>query len=296
MRNLLIICVAVLLFNSIHAQVIETENELKKQNIDTLSGWAFGGVTNINFSQMHFSENWAAGGQSSYTINGILSLFSNYKTENSSWDNNLDIGYGVLTQLNKEGENSTQKTDDKIEFASKYGEKASEHWYYAALFSFKSQMAEGFNYPDDSTVISKIFAPAYLIGAIGMDFKPNKDLSIFAAPLTGKMTIVNDDTLSSNGAFGVDPGQKSRIELGGFIKIAYSKNLMENVSLQTKIDLFSNYLNRPEKVDINWEILIAMKVNKYISANISTNLVYDFDVIDELQFKEVLGIGFSYQF
>ena len=157
-------------------------------------------------------------------------------------------------------------------------------------------MEDGFNYPDDVTVISTLLAPAYLLAAVGMDYKPNDDLSIFAAPLTSKMTIVTDDTLSSHGAFGVDPGNKTRMELGGYVKIAYKRNLMENISLQTKLDLFSNYLDKPEDVDISWEILIAMKVNKYVNANISTHLVIDKDVDADIQFKEVLGIGVSYKF
>lgn len=169
-------------------------------------------------------------------------------------------------------------------------------------------MDKGYNYPYIDNPISNMFAPAYIIDAVGMDYKPNKDLSMFAAPLTGKMTIVNDQDLANSGSFGVEPaitdtsgniitsGNKTRTELGGYVKIVYKRNVMENVSMQTKVDLFSNYLDHPEKVDLSWEVLIAIKVNKYISANISTHLVYDFDVIDEWQFKEVLGIGFSYKF
>lgn len=97
--------------------------------------------------------------------------------------------------------------------------------------------------------------------------------------------------------------------------MAYNTNLVENVGLTTRIDLFSNYLNNPENIDINWEVLISMKVNKFMSSTISTQLLYDDDVtlqkkdpiveddvvIDSgrgpgVQFKEVLAIGFSYKF
>ena len=82
---------------------------------------------------------------------------------------------------------------------------------------------------------------------------------------------------------------------------------MKNVSFTTKIDLFSNYANNPQNIDVSWETLIGMKVNKYISVSFNTHLLYDDDVKiqvpDEeksvgslVQFKEIFGVGFSYQF
>ena len=59
-------------------------------------------------------------------------------------------------------------------------------------------------------------------------------------------------------------------------------------------------------VDVNWDVLINMKINKYLSATLNTTLKYDNDVKtfnDEgekhgakVQFKEVLGIGVAYNF
>ena len=83
---------------------------------------------------------------------------------------------------------------------------------------------------------------------------------------------------------------------------------MENVVFQTKLDLFSNYLNKPQNIDVSWETLLSMKVNKFISATLSTHLLYDDDIkiaVDtdddgvtdktgpRIQFKEVLAVGFS---
>ncbi len=300
MKKILLLFSSFLIVVLLNAQVTEAEEELKKHNIDTIAGWKSGGVISVNFTQVSLT-NWAAGGQSSYSANGLLSLFANYKTTSSSWDNTLDLGYGVL----KQGENADWiKTDDKIDFTSKYGQKAFSKWYYAGLLNFKTQMAKGYNYPD-SIYISKFLAPAYILGAIGMDHKPNDNFSLFVAPVTGKFTIVNDQTLSDSAAFGVEAGKKFRSETGGYMKIFYKKDIMENITAQTKLDLFSNYIDNPENIDVSWEVLIAMKINKYISANITTHLIYDddIDVTDKdgnigprVQFKEVLGIGFSFKF
>lgn len=299
-------------------ELVGTKEVLKKQNTDTIEGWKTGGLFSVNLTQVSLT-NWNAGGENSISINGILNLFANYKKGNSAWDNQLDLGYGILQQ----GGDEIRKTDDKIEFTSKYGQRAAKNWYYAALVNFKSQMTAGYNYPDDSTIISNFLAPGYVLGAIGMDYKPNDNLTVFISPLTMKATIVNDENLANAGAFGVNPaeydnlgnivkkGSTLRSEYGGYVRAQLKKELMENVSFQTRIDLFSNYSEEPTHIDVNWEVLIAMKVNKYISANITTNLIYDHDVdiaVDEngddipdafgprVQFKEVLGVGLSVKF
>ena len=296
------------------AQVTDAEGKLKAQSADTLKGWKKGGVIGFNLAQTSLT-NWAAGGEKSVAINGLFSVFANYKSEKSAWDNSLDLGYGVLNQ----GESDEfRKTDDKIDFLSKYGRKAYKNFYYAALFNAKTQMTRGYKYADDGTEtkISNIFAPAYFVAALGMDYKPNAYLSVFAAPITGKVTVVNDESLSNAGAFGVDPGSKSKSEFGGYVRIIYSRNdftqaILKNVTFTTKLDLFSNYIEDPQNIVVNWETLIALKVNKYINVNLMTHLIYDdkvlFDVDDnndgvvekqiaKVQFKEIFGVGLSYKF
>lgn len=300
------------------AQTTEAEEDLKKQSKDSLEGWKTGGVFSVNLTQTSLT-NWNAGGQNSVSVNGLLSVFANYKKGNSTWDNSLDLGYGILQQDGI----GVRKTDDKIDFTSKYGQKAFKNWYYAGLVNFKSQMTAGYNYPDDSTEISNFLAPGYVLVAIGMDFKPSDVFTLFISPLTMKTTIVNDQTLANAGAFGVDPaeyndlgvliseGKTIRSEYGGYLRVQFKKDIMKNVNLQSRLELFSNYAEEPTHIDVNWETLISMKVNKYISATILTQLIYDHDIdigvdtngddiIDKIgprtQFKEVLGIGLTYKF
>jgi hypothetical protein len=291
------------------AQVTDAEKALRTQHADTTLGWKKGGVLALNVAQTSLT-NWAAGGQNSFAANGIFSGFINYKKGKSVWVNTLDIGYGLL----KQGGTGYRKTDDKFDFLSKYGREAFKNFYYSALINFKTQMAPGYNYPNDSVKISDFLAPAYLLGALGMDYKPNANFSAFVAPVTGKIIIVNDKALSDAGAFGVDPGKKSKTEFGGYIRLIYTRNnfksaFLKNVTFTTKADFFSNYLDKPQNIVVNWETLIAFKVNKFISANISTQLIYDdkikvptkrngvpAEVGSLIQFKEILGIGFSYNF
>ncbi len=262
--------------------------------------WKTGGNLGLSFTQTSLT-NWAAGGENSLSTNAYLSLFANWARGKGAWDNTLDLAYGLL----KQGDADLRKSDDKIDLASKYGYKASEKWFYTALLNFKSQFTNGYKYPNDSTVISTFLAPGYLTASLGMDYKPNDHFTAFISPLTAKMTLVNDQTLADAGAYGVDPGKKLRSEFGGFAKIAFKTDLMENVNFMTKADFFSNYLNNPQNIDVNWEVLIAMKVNKFITANLSTQLLYDDDIniVDKdgkvgprTQFKEIFGVGFAYKF
>ncbi|MBK6640251.1 MAG: DUF3078 domain-containing protein [Bacteroidetes bacterium] len=284
--------------------------------VDT--SWKTGGIIGLNFTQVSLS-NWAAGGQNSISGIALFNYYANYNKGKNIWDNSIDLGYG----LTQNGDADPIKSEDKIDLATKYGRYAFKHWYYSALLGFKSQFTPGYNYPDDSTKISNFMAPAYITLALGMDYKPNDNFSVMIAPVTGRIIIVNDEDLADAGAFGVDPaeynelfekvkdGEKMRTEFGASIRALYKKDIIENVNLQTKLELFSNYLEDPQNIDVNWEVLISMKVNKYITATLATQLIYDDNtiiavdnnsdgIIDEAgprtQFKEVLGVGFSYKF
>lgn len=305
MKKPLLILIAAVMPVIAYSQVTEAEEKLRALTEDSIIGWKYGGVINLNTSQTSLT-NWSAGGQSSFSINGVVSLFARNKKEKSLWENYFDIGYGTLHQKSE----GWRKTDDRIDLTSKYGVRAAENLYYAGILNFKTQMTPGYNYPNDSVIISDLFAPAYLLLALGIDYVPNPDLTLYFSPITYKLTIVADDALSAAGAFGVDPGEKFKNELGGYLRAMYKKNLMENVSLQTKLELFTNYLKNFGSIDVSWETLIAMKVNRFISATLSTHLLYDEDVDVEItnddgsirmynskvQFKEVLAVGFSFNF
>lgn len=282
------------------------------------TSWKRSGLVGINFTQVNLS-NWAAGGENSIAGMAMFKYAANYNDGKNTWDNMIDLAYG----LTQKGDESPIKSDDKIDLSTKYGRYAFKHWYYSALLGFKSQFTPGYNYPNDSVEISNFMAPAYITVALGMDYKPSPAFSMLIAPLTGRIIIVNDQVLADAGAFGVDPaefdllgnkisdGENLRYEFGAFLKAEYKKDILENVNFATKLELFSNYREDAQNVDVNWETTFSMKVNKYITATLSTQLIYDDNtiinidknddgIVDEsgprTQFKEVLGIGLAYTF
>lgn len=266
-------------------------------------GWNRSGKISFQINQVSLT-NWNAGGQNSLSAVSGFEYGIGRKTETSTWDNTLRLAYGVQ----KLGDGKIQKIDDQIDILSQYSQDLKGNWKYSGLLNFKTQFTDGFNYPDDSTVISTAMAPGYLIASAGFEYKLGKKFRALISPVTGKATFVLDDTLSANGAFGVDTGSTLRVELGAFIKASCQLPIMENVMLKSRADLFSNYLENPQNIDVNWETSVDMKVNSFLTVSVSTHLIYDHDIQiaydDEdptktgprVQFKEVLGVGLLYKF
>ena len=268
------------------------------------SNWTKKGSVGLNFSQVSFT-NWAAGGQNALNWLGTFNYSINYAKDKFKWDNSLNtaLGYSYFNFKQK-----PVKTDDILEFTSLAGLKATEHLNYSLEFAFRSQFANGYDYATDSTqYISKFMAPAYISLGLGAEWVPNEHFSINFAPITGRLTIVNDEYLASIGAFGVnglDPGDpdihgdRVRFEFGARLAAKMKYTIINNVDYESKLELFSNYLNHPERIDVDWQNLFVMKVNSWLNCNFGTHLIYDYDIPfpdkkdgSKVQFKEVLSVG-----
>jgi hypothetical protein len=280
--------------------------------------WDFGGTGTVNFSQVSLN-NWAAGGQNSMSVLGILNLYTNYKQGKNTWNNTLDLTYGSVKLQNQR----VQKSDDRLELNLKYGREATSKWFYTGQLNMRTQLTPTYT-PNRDTMLSNFMSPAFILTSIGMDYKPNPKLSVFISPLTGKFTAVLNQDLADQGVFGVQAadqdmegnlisgtGQRLRKEFGGFVNVRFRNEIFKNVTLQSKADLFSNYLHNPQNVDMNWENLVDFKINKFLSATLFVHLIYDDDILIDvdrsgdgaidgkgprLQLKETMGIGFSYKF
>ncbi len=269
---------------------------LSAQEAKDTTYWKRNGDFTLNFSQVSFS-NWAAGGKNSVSGVALYNYAANYLKDRMAWDNSLNLGYGLL----KEGSNDLIKSEDKMEFNSKAGYRMAPEskWFYSGLLGFRSQFANGYKYPNTDNRISALFAPAYLNFALGADYKPNDKFSLFLSPLGSKFTYVGDDVLAP--LFGLKEGKNLRAEMGGTLRSELKLPIATNVDMVTALGLFSNYLDKPQNVDVNWDFRLNMKINKYLSANLITNMIYDDNIkIDGknslVQWKQLFGVGFSYKF
>ena len=279
--------------------------DVDSTKLDTLksSNWKLKSLHSLNGTQSSF-VNWNAGGRNNISLNASILASANFNKEMWSWSNDLSLAFGGIKYLDESEVFMYQKTDDKIDLSSMAGIRISKKFLISLNAGFKTQFAEGFNYPNDSIAISKFMAPGYMNLALGTDYVKDANFSVFGSPFAAKTTFVMDDSLSQIGSFGVEKGERVRHEFGAFIKLKWNAALMKNIEMKSKLELFSNYLNNPQNIDVNAELVFVFRVNSLFSATAQWNLIYDDDIqirdIDgnvgpRTQFKSVLGIGISYK-
>ncbi|WPR73718.1 DUF3078 domain-containing protein [Algoriphagus sp. NG3] len=275
--------------------------------------WKTGGNYNLNIQQVTLS-NWAAGGASTFALNSGLTLFANYKKDNKVWDTQLTVSLGFNRQDDRAYR--TRKTNDNFTFVSNYGRELSEFFYLSTQLDARTQLLAGYKYtrPAGSDVevrtkISDLLSPGYLQSSTGLNYrktyKDNSKISVILSPFTGRFTIVLDDSLSRAGAFGVVPGENVRAEAGVSLAASVTDiQLMKNVTWKSDINLFSNYEVFGNMV-VNFNSVIRMKVNRFISTRIETVLIYDEEVFikqddgtskQAVQLQNLINFGISLDF
>ena len=172
---------------------------------------------------------------------------------------------------------------------------------------------------------SNFLAPGRLTLAAGLDWKPNDMFSLFFSPAAGKMTFVTDKGVDET-TYGLQANTIVRTEFGAFLKAEFKKEIMKNIKFKTSLIMFNNYLDSSKddfydkdgnykqksnrgNIDVDWVTGFDLTVNKWITVNLATQLIYDHDVkitrTDKdgitktgptTQFSEALNVGFTYRF
>lgn len=298
------------------------------QKADTAKPWKISGLTSLTFNQISF-ENWSAGGENSISGTALMKFYADYKKEKFSVNNNVNLRYGIVKN---ESYDKARKNEDLIEINSQWNYELTKHWSASALINLTTQFTDGYNYPDDSTVVSKFFAPAYLTVAPGILYKPTEYFNILVTPVTMRGIFVLDQDLADLGAYGVDradttatgqivegSGQNAKIKVGAFMEMYFKKEIKTDLVFESKLNLFYNYLednsipDDATPIDFNWQNFVNYSINKWFSANFFIHLAYmpgdvfiertgidgkKIEVIpnDKLQIKQTLGIGLAYNF
>lgn len=293
-----------------------------KKKVDYIGPeWVQKNKATFDLSEVAF-VNWSAGGSNS--ISGLVGFTSeaNYKDKYIFWNNNVTARIGI----NKQEDRELRKTDDLFEMNSNIGYKphSASNWFYSARLNFKTQMANGYRYPDTDKPISRFMAPGYLFFGGGMEYGKNiESLSFYFSPITLKATFVLDEDLANAGSFGVTPavldeagnvivkGERVRNEVGILLTNYYKMKVAENIEMVHNLSLYSDYINSFGNIDIDWKIDFDFKVNSFIRATLGSHLKYDDDIkttvpsaiegeVEEagakVQWKQFLGVGFAIDF
>ena len=291
-------------------------------------GWTRGGNASLLFSQAAFNNEWTGGGVSNISGNFSLTYEINYNKGGLVWDNALLAEYG-LTKLKED--DFARKTNDRLVLNSILGKQIKEtNWYYSYYVNFKTQMDSGYEDTDtpllddngDPVIIdgnplfetnrvktTHFFSPAYLQAGPGLLWKKSDNLKVNISPAALKFIFVHDEFTNvgsdqdaidafnnAGGYFGVEANETIRFEFGAAIE-AYAKfNLMENIVFENFVNLYSNYLEDPQNVDIDYTANIIFTINDWITANITFQAIYDDNAVQGFQIRETLGIGVAHGF
>lgn len=280
-----------------------TEKAVKILTDTTGNGWKRKGNISFLFNQSNFN-NWIAGGENNISGNLSINYDFNYKMNGLTWDNKVLASYGLLQTKNSDFE---KKTDDRFEFNSVLGKRAFGEWYYSFFLNFRTQFTKGYVYGKDINgaeirePYTNLLSPGYLTFGPGMFWKKHDNLKVNFAPLTSKLTFV--DKMNTSGLeyvdgsyFGVDANKSVRYELGFYASAYYKFDIMTNVSAENILNLYTNYLEKPENVDLDYTLAIVMKINNYLSTNFVFQTIYDDNAFRGFQTRQVLGLGVNYKF
>lgn len=283
------------------------DSKLHKVNLPQVDPlpWTMFGTGNIGFSQTTLS-NWAKGGESSLSMLLIEKYVANYSKRGLKWENMVEFRLGFFSSKSR----GVEKNDDKLEVQSRIGYSAFKKWYYSGESNFRTQVARGYKFPDKTNPISTFMAPAYLTFSIGMDYKPNKNFSLFLSPITSKTTFVLDTALIKAKNYGLAPGKRKLWEPGFIAKMNLHWRIMPNINYDTRAEVFNDYRYPFQKFNINWEESLVMEVNRHINTRVMSQLIYDYNVKFPIkdatgkqiasearwQFMELFSIGFNYKF
>ena len=293
MLNRLVVIFCLVFFSSLKAQGLDSIQLTKS------ASWG------VNFANVGLS-NWAAGGESSVALGTVLNSKLVRRKGLGTWTNQFDFALGGA----RVGDKDFRKTDDNIILQTKYTQRFSKKFRFSAIGIFRTQLLDGFKFRADPLnegeelreKISGFMSPGYLSLNLGFDYQPSDVFSVSLAPTSGKFTFVSDQTLADAGAFGVSAGEHSRAEFGANLLVAVDLPVMENISWKSSLNLFSNY-DEFGTIDVNWESLVVMKVNKWFNSSFGTQLIYDKDILiaqedgsldSAVQFKHVLNFGLNF--
>lgn len=261
----------------------------------------------VNFNQASFS-NWSGGGVNSIAIGGVVTARSLYEKGKTSWDNTADLQLGYVTQLG-----STRKAADQIILISVLGHRIAPEWDLFVSGTFNTFFTAGYRYdklPADQTSlkVSNFFAPAQLTFSAGLAYKPTDWFALRLSPLAPRFTFLADQRVRvrqdaatglyvpdpTQRAYGVDPGKSSRTEWLAFqLQAVLNKNLSENVSLNTRYQLFTEY-SQFNNINHRLDLTLTAKVSRYLNTTFGFIALYNKDFSSFLQIQQTLAIGLSY--
>ena len=273
--------------------------------VDSTSNWKKSLRVGLNISQASVSSNWKAGGVSSFGFNSLFSFKANYKKEKVSWDNEIDLLYGMV---NNQGQ-GPRKIQDRVFLDTKYGHALSAKWDAFAAVNVQTQFGRGYKYVKDvngveqGLLVSDSFSPVYITSTLGFEYHPTDYFKLRLSPIAPRVTILSNNdgryvAVDSVAPYGVPVGKSTRFEWYAFQMMAdFNKDIATNVNLKVRYILFANYQTlEAKKIDHRVDLNLTGKVNRYLNVSLGGIFLYDYDQDASPQYSQAFSLGFLYTF
>lgn len=250
----------------------------------------------LNINQASFSGNWTGGGVNSVAFSSNLLMRANYLKDKWSWDNTLDLMYGVVKNEDEDG----RKSNDRIYLDSKVGYKIGKKWNAYMAANFLSQFAPGYDFDEEpKALISNWLNPGYLTTGLGFEYKPNSEFSLRLSPFSPRITFVTDTTIyrQVEENYGVEIGEEVRYEwLAWNIQADWNKKISENLALTLRYSLYANLQTIAfETLDHRLDIALTAKITKAVNVTLTSLTIYDIDQDEKIQFSQGLALGIAFK-
>lgn len=277
--------------------------------------WDFEIINSLALSQTYL-QNWTKGGESSFAAMLDLTAKATYNNTEAStqWINAARVKFGTIATSEK----GFRKNHDQLEIDSKFNRNAWGKLGMSSTLYMKHQLAKGYSYTSDSAVlVSKFLNPGTMTIGIGAEYKPVEKTTFNIAPLSYKTTFVLDTAAVDQTIHGIPSDKRARREFGLQVVVDNTFNPFKNLEITNRVRLFSNYINKPQNVDVDWEMIAEQRINWFFTIKLNLHLIYDDDILFQVyddnnqpilhpdgskrkspkaQFKEFLGISLSFKF
>ena len=126
---------------------------------------------------------------------------------------------------------------------------------------------------------AKFLSPATVNFSVGIDFKPQDNLSIYYSPVAYKGIFVSDDAIAALNVHGNEEGKNTFHQLGSLLRILLNQKLAKDrVLFSSNLALYSNYLKEPQNIDIDWQNQLDFAIIPNLAITLKLNMFYDHDI------------------
>jgi Protein of unknown function (DUF3078) len=290
------------------AEAEALEKKVRTDNTTLPQGWTKGGTVNLAFNQTHTSNWISASERYQMGIAGLVTAFGNKKKGTTLWLNNAMLQMGVLRSPSTF--NQFRKNSDQLTLSSMYAPQIKPKWYYGANLDLRTQLGSTLDYntvtktevKDGKTIPTQwrktggFMTPGNIRAGLGVMYTPNKQFRIYFSPLTASITTKLAKYARPLNIYGVDAGKSIDFGFGALVRADYQNKFKNGMTYTSRLDLFTNYLDQPfTHTNVDWINGVGFTIGKSITAAVNLNFRYYHDEIQDLQFMQMLGLGFNYK-